>query len=90
MVNFEILIKSLFSIAKQLTPLFGLTNQSTFTCLKLTIETQEKVWNMYKVNNKNTRTISIGLFSCLFFWLRKYFKPFASVSIVDFEQLNFS
>ena len=42
MVNFEILIKSLFSIAKQLTPLHGLTNQSTFTCLKLTIETQEK------------------------------------------------
>ena len=42
MVNFEILTKSLFSIAKQLTPLYGLTNQSTFTCLKLTIETQEK------------------------------------------------
>ena len=42
MVNFEILIKSLFSIAKQLPPLYGLTNQSAFTCLKLTIETQEK------------------------------------------------
>ena len=34
-------------------------DQLTFTCLK-TIETLEKaVWNMFKVNNKNTRTTSL-------------------------------
>ena len=47
----------------------------TFTCSKLTVETIEKVWIMFKVNNKNIRTIS-------------YFTPFSSVSIVDFEQVN--
>ena len=28
--------------------------QLTFTCSKSTIETYEKVWNMFKINNKNT------------------------------------
>ena len=31
-------------------------NQSTFTCLKLTIETLEQGGNMFKVNNKDNRT----------------------------------
>ena len=35
----------------------------------------EKVWNMFKVNNKNSRTASI-------------FHTFSNVSIVDFEQVN--
>ena len=34
-------------------------SQFTFTCSKLTIETVEKVWNMFKVNNKDTRTTLI-------------------------------
>ena len=32
--------------------------QVTFTYSKSTIETQKKVWNMFKVNNKNTRMTS--------------------------------
>ena len=32
------------------------------------------MWNMFKVNNKNTRMMSMT--------------PFSSVSIVDFEQVN--
>ena len=34
----------------------------TFTCLKSTIETLEKVWNMLKINNKNIRTMSVSSF----------------------------
>ena len=30
--------------------------QLSFTCSKLTIETVEQVWNMFKVNHKDTRT----------------------------------
>ena len=30
--------------------------QPAFTCSKLTTETQNKVWNMLKVNNKDTKT----------------------------------
>ena len=33
------------------------TTQPAFTCSKLTIETLEQVWNMFKVNNKDTRTM---------------------------------
>ena len=29
------------------------------TCSKSIIETVEKVWNMFKFNNKNTRTMSL-------------------------------
>ena len=43
------------------------------------METLEKVWNMFKVNNKNTKTTSNDIFH-----------TFSSVSIVDFEQLNVS
>ena len=48
--------------------------QQKLTCSKATIETLEKVWNMFKVNNKDTRTTSMTSFS--------------SVSIVKFEQVN--
>ena len=44
---------------------------------------------MFKVNNKNTRPMSLTLL--LFFLLKKmYFAPFSRVSIVDFEQENIS
>ena len=50
--------------------------QLTFTCSKSPIEAIEKGRNMFKVNNKNTRTT--------------YFTFFSVVSIGDFEQVNVS
>ena len=55
-------------------------SQLIFICTKSATETLEKVWNMYKVNNKETRTASLT-------W---YFTPFSSFSTVDFEQENVS
>ena len=39
----------------------GLSIQLTFTCSKLTIERLEKVWNIFKVNNKNIGVIDVVL-----------------------------
>ena len=47
-----------------------------------------KMWNMLKVNNKDTRTASIT--STFLLLTLTYFRPFSSVSIVDFEQVNVS
>ena len=44
------------------------------------------MWNMLKVNNKDTRTTSI--MPVLFLLTLTYFRPFSSVSIVDFQQVN--
>ena len=38
--------------------------QLTFNCLKPTIEKLQKGWNMFKVNNNNTRTMSMVSFRC--------------------------
>ena len=38
---------------------------------------------MFKVNNKNTRTMSMAMSIFIV-----YFTPFSSISIVDFEQIN--
>ena len=43
---------------------------------------------MFKVNNNDTRTTSVTLFRCIYCWLRTYFTPVCSVSILDFEQVN--
>ena len=43
---------------------------------------------MSKVNNRDTRTMSMASLWCLFFWLWTYFTPCSSVSIVKFEQVN--
>ena len=43
---------------------------------------------MSKVTNKNTRTISVTSFWCLYCYLWTYFTPSLIVSIVDFEQVN--
>ena len=43
---------------------------------------------MLKVNNKDTGTISIT--SMFLLLTSTYFRPFSSVSIVDFEQVNVS
>ena len=44
----------------------------------------KKAWNMFKANNKNTRTTSSTSFWCLYCKLWTYF------TIVDFEQVNFN
>ena len=65
-------------------------NQVPFTYSELTIETAEHVWNMFKVNYKDTRTTSLALFWCLYcsFWTD--FTHCSAVSIVEFEQINAS
>ena len=40
-------------------------SQPAITCSKLTIETPKRMWNMFKVNNKDTRTTPLALFLCL-------------------------
>ena len=68
--------------------LFMDTTQVRFTCSKTIIETlAKKVWNMFKVNNKNTRTTSLASFWRFYCLLWTYFTPFTSVSINDFEQV---
>ena len=42
---------------------------------------------MFKVNNKYTKTTWLTSFWCLYCWLWKYFKPFCSVSLIDFERV---
>ena len=86
---FDRVLKALLSMI----PFIKLTNggklysklQNTplkFTCSMLTIETLEKVSNMFKVNNKNTG-VFIGNF-------QNIFTPFPSVPTVHFEQVNVS
>ena len=53
-------------------------SQPAIACSKLTIETLEQDVNMFKVNNKDTRTTDAIT----------YFTPCSSVSIVNFEQVN--
>ena len=69
------------------------TSQLTFTCSKSTMETLEKVWHMFRVNNKNIRTTSLTSFWCVYCRLWTYFIPFCTYftpSIVDLEQVNVS
>ena len=40
---------------------------------------------MFKVNNKDTRTALMTLFSYFYWKLGTYFTPFSSVSTGDFE-----
>ena len=49
--------------------------------------TRNKVWNMFKVNNKDSRMTSMTSFWCLYCWLRTYFTPCSSVSISNFEHV---
>ena len=36
----------------------------------------KKVWNMCKFNSTNTRTISVTLFWCVYYWIWAYLTPF--------------
>ena len=47
-----------------------------------------KVWNMFKVSNKDNRTTPMASFWCLYCQLWTYFTPCSSVSIVNFEHVN--
>ena len=49
---------------------------------------QKKLSNMFKVNNKNSRTTSMMLFWCFIVNFEHMSHLFSSVSIVDFEQIN--
>ena len=53
-------------------PSISLCSQLSFTCSKSTIETIE-VWNIFKVNNKNTRTTPM---------------TFSGIFIVNFEHIS--
>ena len=61
-----------FARSQQQKHLTKVTNQLTFTCSESTIETLEKGWNVFRVNNKVTRTMS---------------QP-SSVFIVNFEHIS--
>ena len=45
----------------------------------------KNVWNMFKVDNKNSRSNSSMSLWCHYFWLWTYFVSFSSVSIIGFE-----
>ena len=51
-------------------------------------KTPEKLWNMLKGNNKDTRTTSLTSFCCLYCKLWKYLTFSSSVAIVDFEHIT--
>ena len=51
--------------------------------------TRKILSNMFKVNNKNTRTTSLTSFWCFHLKLWIYFTPF-NISIVNSEQVNIS
>ena len=58
-------------------------SQQTFICWKLIIRKLKKMWNMFKVDNKDTRMTSmILLFTSSIFWRS------SSVSAVAFEEVN--
>ena len=50
-------------------------------------ETLSKVWNMFKVNNENTKTTPMASFWCFYWELWTYFTPCSSVFIVNFEHV---
>ena len=65
-------------------------SQLTAPCLKSPVDATEKVWNMFKSNNKNTRTTSMTSLWCFYCQLWTYIIPFSGVSIYDFEQVTVS
>ena len=60
----------------------------TLTCSKSIIKTLKKVRDMFKVNNKNSRAMSLT--SLLYFYCELWtcFVTFPSVFFVEFEQVN--
>ena len=56
-------------------------------CLLKINKRNTKMWNMFKVNDKDTRTTPMPSFWCLYRSLWIYFTPCSSVSIFNFEQV---
>ena len=56
----------------------NITHQTIIACSNSKMETLRKVWNMFKVNNKDTRRRQ---------WLWTHFTTFSTISI-DFEQVK--
>ena len=50
--------------------------------------TRTKVWNMFKVNNKDSKMMPLTSIWCLYRWLWTYLPLCSSISIVNFEQVN--
>ena len=63
-----------------------LVSQLVFSCLKSTKETVQykKKWNIFKINNKNTRATSDAVFVFFVVAFEHILHPFSSVSFVDF------
>ena len=72
---------------------YGLTSatQQTFCVQNLEKRSRKRCKNMFKINNKDTRTTSLSWFWCRYFHHpRTYFQLFlarSSVSIVNFEDV---
>ena len=58
-------IKVLFYLRKNKTMII-VSSHLTFTCSKSIMEILEKVWTMFKVNNKNTRITSLTSFGSFY------------------------
>ena len=52
--------------------------------------TRKKMWNMFKFNNKNTRTMSLTLFWCLLTLNSKQMLPFSMPKIKSWDCLKFN
>ena len=72
-----------------LTPLYILSQQYYISKVSNTV-IENKLWNMFMCNKKDTRTTPIASFWCLYCYLWTYFTPWSTVSIVNFEQVNAS
>ena len=46
------------------------------------------MWNMFKINTKDTRTTPMASFWCLYCWLWTYFTPCSRVSIPNFAHVT--
>ena len=57
------------------------------TLLKINSESQNNLWNLFKVNDKGTRKMSVISFWCLYWYV---WTDFSAVSIVTFEEVNAS
>ena len=60
----------------------------TIKTLKRRHWNQNNAWNLFKVNNKDTRMTSLTSYWCLYCYLWTNFTQCSGVSTVDFEQVN--
>ena len=63
------------------------SSQPALTYSKSMIKHYNKLWNMFKVNNNDTRTRSLASFWRLYCYLWTYLAPCFSVFIANFEHI---